>query len=123
MYVLVHTITNKYVLVCACMYYLVLDILCDYQANSMQSAGCVRHDINLLKPIRLKFSVDALAPSLPLPLLVFPSRLVGVYVQNQPPSSALAATKLAEWIGNNLQELLGFPNRLTVVLTIFNKLA
>ncbi len=56
-----------YVPVCTNMYCVVLDKMCDVQAHSIQSAGTVRLDINLLKPLRLEFPVQALATQLPLP--------------------------------------------------------
>ena len=37
--------------------------------------------------------------------------MVGVYLQERTPCPALAATKLAEWIGENMQEELGFPDK------------
>ncbi len=39
---------------------------CAWQANSKKSTGCVRLDINLLKPTRIEFAEDP-APSLSLP--------------------------------------------------------
>jgi hypothetical protein len=41
----------KYVLICT---KLVLDMVYCVQANSKQSTGCVRFDINLLKPSRVE---------------------------------------------------------------------
>ncbi len=55
------------VLVCTCMYCVLLDKMCNVQAHTKQSAGTVRLDINLLKPSRLEFPAQALATPLPLP--------------------------------------------------------
>ncbi len=51
------------------MFRVVLDRMCDIQAHSIQSAGSVRLDINLLKPSRLEFPAEALATQLPLPVV------------------------------------------------------
>jgi hypothetical protein len=48
------------VLVCTAMYCIVLDILLDGHAGTIQSAGCVRLDINLLKPSRLELQDQAI---------------------------------------------------------------
>ncbi len=83
--------TCWYILVCICMFFLALDKMYDVQANSMQSAGCVHLDINVLKPSRLKFPADAWAPILPLPVVHRRSSPPDWLecVQDQPPSSAL----------------------------------
>jgi hypothetical protein len=47
----------SYVLVRAGMYCIVLDILYDAQASTIQTADCVRLDIKLLKPSRLEFHI------------------------------------------------------------------
>jgi hypothetical protein len=62
----------------------------------------VRFDINLLKPSRLQFQDQDLAPNLALPVgPAFLSRLVGIYLQDQPPCSALAAHQAGrmDWRG------------------------
>jgi hypothetical protein len=74
MYILVHTGTYMYVLVCnvpvcTSMYCVVLDKMCDVQAHTIQSAGTVRLDINLLKPLRLEFPAQPLATQLSLPVV------------------------------------------------------
>ena len=93
---------------------IILDILHDAQAGTIQSAGCVRLDINLLKPSRLEFQDQDLAPSLALPLghhsCFSPDWLEYVYRTSHPVLRWLP-TKLAEWIGKNLQESLGFPDK------------
>ncbi len=50
------------------MYCIVLDLLYDAQASTIQTAGCVRLDINLLKPSRLEFQDQDLPPNLALPV-------------------------------------------------------
>ena len=45
-----------------------LDIMYVAQAGTIQSAGCVRLDINLLKPSRLEFQDQDIAPDVALPL-------------------------------------------------------
>ena len=49
-YIPVHTSMYLYILVRTGMYCIVLDILYDAQAGTIQSAGCVLLDINILKP-------------------------------------------------------------------------
>ena len=89
----------------------VLCCLCVLQANSKNSSGCVHLDINLLKPSRVEFLQD------PTPLLSVPDRdasspkwLEYVY-RTAHPVLCWLPTKLAEWIGENLQEELGFPDK------------
>jgi hypothetical protein len=97
LHILVHTSsyivctgTYWYVLECTCMYCHVRDTMCDVQAHSIQSAGCVRLDINLFKPTgsRLEFPLDALAPKLPLSVVHHgsfpPNRLEYVYRISHP---------------------------------------
>ena len=102
------------VLVCTCMYCVLLDKMCNVQAHTKQSAGTVRLDINLLKPSRLEFPAQALATPLPLPAVHRgsspPAWLEYVYRTSHPVLLWLP-TKLAEWIGENLQEVLGFPDK------------
>jgi hypothetical protein len=96
------------------MFYLILDILYDAQADTIQSSGCVRLDINLLKPSRLDFQDQDLTPYLTLPVghlsCSAPDWLEYVYRSSHPVLRWLP-TKLAEWIGENLQEALGFPDK------------
>jgi hypothetical protein len=82
-----------------------------WQANSKNSTGCVRLDINLLKPTRIEFA-DNPAPSLSLPdgPHTPPKWLEYVYRTAHPVLRWLP-TKLAEWIGENLQDELGFPDK------------
>ena len=49
-----------------CMYMYINLTCCAWQANTRSSTGCLRLDINLLKPTRIKF-VEQPAPSLSLP--------------------------------------------------------
>ena len=103
--------TYQYIPVCTCMY---LDIMYVAQAGTIQSAGCVRLDINLLKPSRLEFQDQDIAPDVALPLghrlCSSPDWLEYVYRTSHPVLRWLP-TKLAEWIGENLQEALGFPDK------------
>jgi hypothetical protein len=84
---------------------------CPVQANSKNSTGCVRLDIHLLKPSRIKFAQDP-SPSLSLPdgHLAMPTWLEYVYRTAHPVLRWLP-TRLAGWIGENLQDELGFPNK------------
>ena len=86
---------------------------CSVQANSKNSAGCVRLDINLLKPSRIEFAQDP-SPSLSLPdghrTTKTATWLEYVYRTAHPVLRWLP-TKLAEWIGENLQDELGFPDK------------
>jgi hypothetical protein len=88
------------------MYCFVLDILLDGQAGTIQSAGCVRLDVNLLKPSRLELQDEDLSPN----MAFSPNSLEYVYRSSHPVLRWLP-TKLAEWIGENLQEALGFPDK------------
>ena len=83
------------VLVCTCMYCVVLDKMCDVQAHTIQSAGTVCLDINPLKPrvlsqtrVSSTSSCNSIA-SASCASWIFPSRLVtvGIRVQDQPPST------------------------------------
>ncbi len=97
-----------YVLVCTV---IKLDIPCNVQANTKQSTGCVRLDINLLKPSRIELQGQGPAPAVALPSghpsLSSPDWLEYVYRTGHPVLRWLP-TKLAEWIRENLQEALGF---------------
>ena len=70
-------------------------------------------DINLLKPSRIEFAQDP-SPSLSLPdghrTTQAPTWLEYVY-RTAHPVLRLLPTKLAEWIGENLQDELGFPDK------------
>jgi hypothetical protein len=113
-YIPVCTSMYYYALVHTGMFYLIPDILYHAQADTRQSSGCVRLDINLLKPSRLNFQDQDLAPNLTLPvghlLCASPDWLEYVYRSTYPILRWLP-TKLAEWIGENLQEALGFPDK------------
>ena len=90
------------------MYCFVLDILVllDAQAGTIQSAGCVRLDVNLLKPSRLELQDEDLTPN----MAFSPNSLEYVYRSSHPVLRWLP-TKLAEWIGENPQEAFGFPDK------------
>ena len=80
----------------------------DDQASEKNSAGFVLLDINLLKPRRIEFVQE---PAPPLTLsegqVPYPNWLEYVY-RTAHPTLRWLPTKLAEWIGENLQEELGF---------------
>ncbi len=73
-----------------------LDILLDAQAATIRSAGCVRLDINLLKPSRLELQDQVLTPN----MAFSPESLEYVYRTGHPVLRWLP-TKLAEWISEN----------------------
>ena len=81
------------------------------QANSVNSSGCVRLDINLLKPSRIEFRQE------PGPQLTVPDQQAATvtwleYVyRTAHPVLRWLPTKLAEWIGENMQDELGFPDK------------
>ncbi len=96
------------------MYCLVRGKMCDVQAHSIQSAGCVRLDINLIKPSRLEFPADALAPKLHLPVVhrgSSPPNWLEYVFRTSHQVLCWLPTKPAEWIGENIQEVLGFPDK------------
>jgi hypothetical protein len=77
------------------------------------TAGSVCFDINLLKPSRIEFVHH------PAPLLAMsdtdtqaskPQWLEYIY-RTAHPVLCWLPTKLAEWIGENLQDVLGFPDK------------
>ena len=71
----------------------------------------MRLDINLLKPSRLEFVQDP-APNCVLPDGSAASTAWLEYVyRTAHPALRWLPTKLAEWIGENLQEELGFPDK------------
>ena len=81
------------------------------QANDKSTTGCVRLDINFLKPSRLEFA-QAPAPVVTLPerAAETPQWLEYVY-RTAHPALRWLPTKLAEWIGENLQDEMGFPDK------------
>ena len=81
------------------------------QANTANSTGCVRLDLNLLKPSRIEFRQDS-GPELTVPdgQAASVDWLEYVYRTAHPVLRWLP-TKLAEWIGENMQDVLGFPDK------------
>jgi len=92
--------------------YMYIHITCSaWQANSKNSTGRVRLDINLLKPTRIEFAANP-APSLSLPDgSHFPPKWLEYIYRTAHPVLRWLPTKLAEWIGENLQDELGFPDK------------
>jgi hypothetical protein len=81
------------------------------QANDKNSGGCVRLDINLLKPSRLEFVQDQ-PPLVALPDgSNAPPKWLEYAYRTAHPALRWLPTKLAEWIGENLQDELGFPDK------------
>ena len=74
------------------------------------SASCVLLDINLLKPSRIEFVLDPVPP-LTLPDGAAPPKWLEYIYRTAHPTLRWLPTKLAEWIGENMQEELGFPNK------------
>jgi len=71
----------------------------------------VRLDINLLKPSRIEFA-DQPAPSLSLPEGHYsPPKWLEYVYRTAHPVLRWLPTKLAEWIGENLQDELEFPDK------------
>jgi hypothetical protein len=110
---LLYTSMYKYVPVCT---HVEHDKVCDEQANSKQSTRCVCLDINLLTPSRIEFKFPAQdsVPHLALPhghpSCSSPNWLEYVFRTSHPVLRWLLM-KLAEWIGENLQGALGFPDK------------
>ena len=81
------------------------------QANTKNSTGCVSLDVNLLKPSRVEFLQE---PSCSLTVsdgsASSQTWLEYVY-RTAHPALRWLPTKLAEWIGENLQDKLGFPDK------------
>ena len=81
------------------------------QANTKNSTGCVSLDVNLLKPSRVEFLQE---PSCSLTVsdgsASSPTWLEYVY-RTAHPALRWLPTKLAEWIGENMQDKLGFPDK------------
>ena len=67
-------------------------------------------DINLLKPSKIEF-VHNPAPPLILPDGASPPKWYAYIYMTAHPALRWLPTKLAEWIGENLQEELGFPDK------------
>ena len=68
-------------------------------------------DVNLLKPSRLEFADE------PVPILAMsdaqasPPQWLEYIYRTANPALRWLPTKLAEWIGENLQDQLGFPDK------------
>ena len=78
------------------------------QANTKNSTGCVVSlDVNLLKPSRVEFLQE---PSCSDGSASSPTWLEYVY-RTAHPALRWLPTKLAEWIGENMQDKLGFPDK------------
>ena len=67
-------------------------------------------DINLLKPSKIKSVADP-APHLTLPDGFSPPEWLEYVYRTAHPALRWLPSKLAEWIGENLQEQLGFPDK------------
>ena len=73
--------------------------------------GYVSLDVNLLKPSRLEFADE------PVPILAMfhahasPPQWLEYIYRTAHPALRWLPTKLAEWIGENLQDQLGFPDK------------
>ena len=81
------------------------------QANSRKSTGVVCLDIILPKPNRIEFAQDS-SPHLAQPdgQQSSPEQLEYIY-RTSHLALCWLPTKLAEWIVENLQDKLGFPNK------------
>ena len=77
------------------------------KADSRRSSGCVQLVISLLKPSRIEFVQDAVPA---LTLSDGAEWLEHIYRTTHPALRWLP-TKLAEWIGENMQDELGFPDK------------
>ena len=84
-------------------------VLCRPTLKTLQAVSGL--DINLLKPSRIEFVQDP-SPSLSLPDGHRTTKTATwlEYVTAHPVLRWLP-TKLAEWIGENLQDALGFPDK------------
>ena len=80
------------------------------QADACNSAGCVHLDINLLKPSKIEF-VQEPAPTLTMPDGSSPPDWLEYVYRTAHPALRWLPTKLAEWIGENMQEELGFADK------------
>ncbi len=81
------------------------------QAHSKHCSGCTLLDLNLLKQSWIEFIQDP-TPDLTVPdnEASSPTWLEYVY-QTAYPALRWLTTKLAEWIGGNLQDELEFPDK------------
>ena len=90
--------------------YTLIFMLC-VQAKTKNSAGCVSLDMNLLKPSRVEFLQE---PSCSLTVsdgsASSQTWLEYVY-RTAHPALRWLPTKLAEWIGENMQDKLGFADK------------
>ncbi len=80
------------------------------QAGDRNSAGCVHLDINLLKPSKIEF-VQEPAPTLTMPDGFSPPKWLEYVYRTAHPALRWLPTKLAEWIGENMQDELGFADK------------
>jgi hypothetical protein len=81
------------------------------QADDTTSAAAVRLDINLLKPSRFDF-VQGPAPLISLPDgSAAPPQWLEYEYRTEHPALCWLPTKLSEWIGENLRDELGFPDK------------
>jgi hypothetical protein len=97
----------------ACLYMLynfLNGLLCGGQADSRGTTGNVQLDINLLKPSKLEFVRDT-APLLSLPDGAAQPKWLEYIYRTAHPALRWLPTKLAEWIGENMQEELGFADK------------
>ncbi len=75
------------------------------------SSGCVRLDLNIIKPSRIEFLQDPERPlTVPDGQASSPTGLEYVYLTAHPTVCCLP-TKLAEWIRANMQDALGFADK------------
>ena len=88
-----------YILLCTCIYLVHNLTYLFFQSNDKNSAGCVRLDVNLLKPSRVEFVQE---PAPPVTLgegqVPYQNWLEYVY-RTAHPTLCWLPTKLAEWIG------------------------
>ena len=80
------------------------------QADARSENSCVQLDVNLLKPRQLEFVQDP-APPLSLPDGAAQQEWLEYIYRTAHPTLCWLPTKLAEWIGENMQEELGFPDK------------
>ena len=70
----------------------------------------MRLDIHLLKPSKIEF-IQEPAPKLTLPDGTSPPEWLEYIYRSAHPVLRWLPTKLAEWIGENMQDELGFPDK------------
>jgi hypothetical protein len=93
------------------MYLVCTLIFCKEQAYTRNCSGSVCLDINLLKPSRVEL-VDEPAPLLCISdTQACPPKWLEYIYRTAHPVLRWLPTKLAEWIGENLQDVLGFPDK------------